>query len=62
MMCYTEIGPEKNFGDAYLFTGKSEKKLWDWLRLIEDKDFKRVRIVDHKDIWKSFKKLFGAKT
>jgi len=60
MMCYTEIGEMRGVSDAYLFSGKAEKKLWDWLKLIEDKDFKRIRIVNHKDIWASFKKLFGG--
>ena len=62
MMCYTEIGAMRGISDAFLFSGNAEKNLWDWLKLIEDKDFKRVRIVNHKDIWASFKKLFGGKT
>jgi len=61
MTCYTEIGKQQIFDhDSFLFTGTAEKKLWDWLKLAEDKDFKRTRLVDHRDIWKSFKKLFGG--
>jgi uncharacterized sporulation protein YeaH/YhbH (DUF444 family) len=29
--------------------------------LVEDKNFKRVRLEEHKDIWPSFKKLFGGR-
>ena len=61
MMCYTEIGEVRGVNDSFLFSGKVEKKLWDWLKLIEDKNFKRIRIQTHDDIWVSFKKMFGGK-
>jgi len=62
LMCYTEIGKLNNYDEYRLFSGGSpEKRLWDWTKLIEDKMFKRVRLVEHKDIWSSFKKLFGGK-
>ena len=62
MMCYTEIGETRGVNDSFLFSGKVEKKLWDWLKLIEDKNFKRIRIQTHDDIWTSFKKMFGGKS
>jgi sporulation protein YhbH len=61
MMCYTEIGKLHNYSDYSLFSDKTEKRLWDWTKLIENKNFKRVRLIEHKDIWPSFKKLFGGK-
>ena len=60
-MCYSEIGfLNKN---EYSLFGHSngEKKLWDWTKLVEDKNFKRVRLTDTKDIWPAFKKLFGGR-
>jgi sporulation protein YhbH len=62
VMCYTEIG--KQYGSEYnLFSGTTtEKKLWDWTKLAEDKNFKRIRLEEHKDIWPAFKKLFGGRT
>ena len=63
MMCYTEIGQHRPHDDSgFLFGEPPQKKLWDWLKLIESKDFKRVRLINHSDIWKSFKKLFGGIT
>ena len=62
IMCYTEIGKLVNYREYNLFSeGSIEKRLWDWTKLIEDKAFKRIRLQDHKDIWESFKKLFGGK-
>jgi len=62
VMCYTEIG--KQYGSEYsLFSGTTtEKKLWDWTKLAEDKNFKRIRLEEHKDIWPAFKRLFGGRT
>ncbi len=65
VMCYTEIGKLNNYSDYNLFTsGQSsrEKRLWDWTKLVEDKNFKRIRLEQHSDIWPSFKKLFGGRT
>ena len=44
-----------------LVTQVAEKKLWDWTKLIEDKNFKRIRLSENKDIWPAFKKLFGGR-
>jgi uncharacterized sporulation protein YeaH/YhbH (DUF444 family) len=41
--------------------GSGEKKLWDWTKLAEDKNFKRIRIKKNSDIWPAFKKLFGGR-
>jgi sporulation protein YhbH len=61
-MCYTEIGRLHDYKEYSLFSGGSpEKKLWDWVKLAEDKTFKRIRLEEHKDIWPAFKKLFGGK-
>ncbi len=60
-MCYTEIGKLHNYSDYALYSGKNDKKLWDWTKLVEDKNFKRVRLEEHRDIWTAFKKLFGGK-
>jgi sporulation protein YhbH len=63
VMCYTEIGKMRNTSDYNLFgTTEVEKRLWDWTKLAEDKNFKRIRLTEHKDIWPSFKKLFGGRT
>ena len=63
VMCYTEIGKLYNYSDHSLFGSTSpEKRLWDWTKLAEDKNFKRIRLEEHKDIWPSFKKLFGGRT
>ena len=63
IMCYTEIGKLNNYNEYSLFGGTSpDKRLWDWTKLIEDKYFKRTRLEEHKDIWPSFKKLFGGRS
>ena len=59
------VGKLYNYKEYNLFAGGSgsaEKRLWDWLKLAEDKNFKRIRIEEHKDIWPSFKKLFGGRS
>ena len=63
IMCYTEIGKLHDYREYSLFSGSNpEKKLWDWTKLVEGKNFKRVRLEESKDIWPAFKKLFGGKT
>jgi uncharacterized sporulation protein YeaH/YhbH (DUF444 family) len=63
IICYTEIGKLYNHSEYSLFSagGSPEKRLWDWTKLLEDKLFKRIRLEESKDIWPSFKKLFGGK-
>ena len=63
VMCYTEIGKLYDYKEYALFqnSGHVEKRLWDWTMLIENKDFKRIRLEQSKDIWPAFKKLFGGK-
>tara|TARA_B100001094_G_scaffold141276_1_gene136902 strand:+ start:840 stop:2030 length:1191 start_codon:yes stop_codon:yes gene_type:complete len=63
VMCYTEIGKLYSYKEYSLFAsgGNPEKRLWDWVKLVEDKNFKRIRLEEHKDIWPSFKKLFGGR-
>ena len=62
-MCYTEID-NKNHQDQYALFGNTTtgKRLWDWMKLIEDKSFKRISLTDSKDIWPAFKNLFGGKS
>ena len=61
IMCYTEIGPESRYKEYHSFTGTTpEPRLWDHLNMIEDKDFKRIRLEKSKDIWTAFNKLFGG--
>jgi len=62
VMCYTEIGKLYEYREYALFSGSPEKRLWDWTKLIEDKNFKRIRLQENKDIWPAFKKLFGGRT
>jgi hypothetical protein len=63
MMCYTEIGEQRIYDrHSAFFFGDTTNKLWDFVHKLEDSSFYRVRLKDHRDIWKSFKKLFGAKT
>lgn len=63
IMCYTEIGSTKNNSGYRLFDGGTvEKRLWDWTKIIEDKNFKRVRLGLSNDIWPAFKKLFGGRS
>jgi len=63
VMCYTEIGKLHNYREYSLFTGGNpEKRLWDWTKLVEDKNFKRIRLEESNDIWPAFKKLFGGRT
>ena len=61
-MCYTEIGKLYSYKEYSLFAGSQEKRLWDWTKLVEGKNFKRVRLEESKDIWPAFKKLFGGKS
>jgi sporulation protein YhbH len=62
VMCYTEIGNSAYPNEYRLFNGgTTEKRLWDWTKLIEDKNFKRIKINKNEDIWPSFKKLFGGR-
>ena len=63
MIAYTEIGKLHDNSEYSLFAGgTTEKRLWDWTKLLETKNFKRIRLREHKDIWPSFKKLFGGKS
>jgi sporulation protein YhbH len=63
VMCYTEIGKLHDYREYSLFSGTTpDKKLWDWTKLIEDKNFKRIRLEESKDIWPAFKKLFGGRS
>jgi len=65
MMCYTEIGKLHDYNQYSLFSnsgGAPDKKLWDWIKLVEDKNFKRIRLEENKDIWSAFNKLFGGRT
>ena len=63
LMAYTEAGKMNKYDAGSLFsTGKPEKKMWDWTKLIEDKSFKRIRIEGVKDVWVAFRKLFGGRT
>ncbi len=62
VMCYAEIGKLHNYREYSLFAGGTpEKRLWDWTKLAEDKNFKRIRLEEHRDIWPAFKKLFGGR-
>jgi len=62
LIAYTEIGKLNNYSEFALFGGgTTEKRLWDWTKLVETKNFKRLRLEKHDDIWPSFKKLFGGK-
>lgn len=62
VMCYTEIGKLVDYREYSLFGGSNpDKRLWDWTKLAEDKNFKRIRLEEHKDIWPAFKKLFGGR-
>ena len=63
MIAYTEIGKLYDHSEYSLFSGgTTEKRLWDWTKLIDTKNFKRLRLQEHKDIWPSFKKLFGGRS
>ncbi len=62
MMCYTEIGPRPHQQrDALsLFVDFSSNDLWARVAALEDRTLKKVRLITHDDIWKSFKLLFGG--
>ena len=63
IMCYTEIGRLHDYREYSLFSGNAPaKRLWDWMKLMEGKNFKRIRLEEATDIWAAFKKLFGGKT
>jgi len=62
IMCYTEIGDPRRGSEYSLYSeAAAEKRLWDWTKLAEDKNFKRIRLTKGKDIWPAFKKLFGGR-
>ena len=63
MMCYTEIGePYRERSSSLSFFAEfADSNLWSQIVSIEDSSFKKIRLVTHDDIWKSFKKLFGGK-
>jgi len=62
IMCYTEVGPLGGYSEYALFSkGFGEKKLWDWMTLLEDKSFKKIRLQESKDIWPAFKRMFGGR-
>jgi len=61
-MCYTEIGKLHDYREYSLFTDRApEKRLWDWMLLLEDNNLKRIRLEESSDIWLAFRKLFGGK-
>jgi len=63
MMCYTEIGPQRDLTRDSLsfFSQFGGAGLWEKVFPLEDKNFKKIRLITHDDIWKSFKKLFGGR-
>ena len=61
IIAYTEIGKLVDYSQHSLYTNP-EKRLWDWTKLVEDKNFKRIRLEESNDIWPSFKRLFGGKS
>ena len=61
IIAYTEIGKLIDYSQHSLYTNP-EKRLWDWTKLVEDKNFKRIRLEESNDIWPSFKRLFGGKS
>jgi hypothetical protein len=62
IMCYTEIGKLHDYREYSLFTDRApEKRLWDWMLLLEDNNLKRIRLEESSDIWLAFRKLFGGK-
>ena len=63
MMCYTEIGVRRDGGgnSVSFFSDYDRVGLWESLNNLLDSSFRKVRISTHSDIWRSFKKLFGAK-
>jgi hypothetical protein len=63
MVCYTEIGPEKDLSRDSLsfFSTFAGDGLWEKVFRLVGKNFKKVRLSTHDDIWKSFKKLFGGR-
>jgi len=61
LICYTEIGEERSNRDSLsFFASFTGEGLWEKIKPLEDKNFKKVRLVSYKDIWKSFRKLFGG--
>tara|TARA_R110000744_G_scaffold351072_2_gene456855 strand:- start:1940 stop:3133 length:1194 start_codon:yes stop_codon:yes gene_type:complete len=63
MVCYTEIGEQRDLGkDSISFFNRfAGEGLWEKILPLEDKNFKKVRLATHDDIWNSFKKLFGGR-
>ena len=61
IIAYTEIGKLVDYSQHSLYT-QPEKRLWDWTKLVEDKNFKRLRLEKNNDIWPSFKRLFGGRS
>ena len=64
VICYTEIGKLVSYNEygGIFGGGQPDKKLWDWVNLLEDKNFKRIRLEEAKDIWPAFIKLFGGRS
>jgi len=61
LICYTEIGKEGSTRDHLsFFSSFTGDGLWEKVSPLEEKNFKKIRLITHKDIWKSFKKLFGG--
>ncbi len=61
VMCYSEVGANE-LGYGSLFgDGSGEKKLWDWTKLAEGKNLKRIKIKKNSDLWPALKKLFGGR-
>ena len=63
MMCYTEIGPQRDLSrdSISFFSQFGGPGLWEKVFPLEDKRFKKIRLASHDDIWKSFRKLFGGR-
>ena len=64
MMCYTEIGENREYNRASslsFFSDYSEESLWNRIEPVVDKTFRKVRLITHDNIWSSFKRLFGGK-
>jgi hypothetical protein len=63
MICYTEIGPPRDSkrNNLSFFDAFSGDGLWEKVFKLQDKNFKQVRLSEHNDIWRAFKKLFGGR-
>ncbi len=59
LYAFCEVDPN---GESSQWRQNANSRMWDLYQPLVDKSFKTLKMINGKDIWPSFKKLFGGRT